>query len=229
MTKTNYFAALRQADGGQIEVFVEYVAACVCASLHIMLAGALGESIDEFDVKARQRILSLERLLAAKGAHVTAVKSKEAIEAAIDGVLQPLAARIRGTLQKFSRLLIESTLTFEDRRATGSGAYNYRQLTSQDEIRIAANSNVLALRLSLKGIRSVGQSNAVKNWDFVVTLFEDHYQILCEELNVRIDLLYDATLSEAHLRMLDQGVTIATFTWLQETTGIDVNRELGSD
>ncbi len=47
--KEAYFSALRQADGGQFEAFVEYIAERVVDSLKIMIAGAKGEEIDEPD------------------------------------------------------------------------------------------------------------------------------------------------------------------------------------
>ena len=47
--KENYFLALRYADSGEIEKFIEYVAACVVGSLEIMIKGAKGEEIEEED------------------------------------------------------------------------------------------------------------------------------------------------------------------------------------
>lgn len=45
--KDTYFAALRQADGGQFEVFAEYIANRINASLKLMLLSAKGGDIDE--------------------------------------------------------------------------------------------------------------------------------------------------------------------------------------
>jgi Fic family protein len=47
--KENYFAALRQADAGQLEYFFNYVCEQVNRSLEMMIKGAKGESIDEDD------------------------------------------------------------------------------------------------------------------------------------------------------------------------------------
>lgn len=47
--KANYFAALRLADAGNIEAFIEYIAQNLVHSLQIMIAGANGESIEEED------------------------------------------------------------------------------------------------------------------------------------------------------------------------------------
>lgn len=45
--KEAYFAALRQADGGQFEVFAEYIADRVNDSLKLMILGATQGAIDE--------------------------------------------------------------------------------------------------------------------------------------------------------------------------------------
>ena len=47
--KEAYFRALRQADGGNVEAFVQYVAEQLVASLELYLKGARGESIEEMD------------------------------------------------------------------------------------------------------------------------------------------------------------------------------------
>jgi hypothetical protein len=47
--KLNYFSALRQADSGIIEPFIDYIAANLVRSLKIMVSGARGESIEEPD------------------------------------------------------------------------------------------------------------------------------------------------------------------------------------
>lgn len=47
--KENYFSALRQADAGILDTFIEYIASNLVRSLEIMIQGAKGESIEEDD------------------------------------------------------------------------------------------------------------------------------------------------------------------------------------
>ncbi|MCW7457361.1 Fic family protein [Leptospira bandrabouensis] len=47
--KENYFRALRQADGGELNPFIEYIGQQLIHSLELTLKGANGESIDEDD------------------------------------------------------------------------------------------------------------------------------------------------------------------------------------
>ncbi|MCB9196601.1 MAG: Fic family protein [Flavobacteriales bacterium] len=59
--KENYFAALRQADGGNIEAFIKYIGENLIHSLDIMIAGASGDDIEESDdVLKRLKLLSKE-------------------------------------------------------------------------------------------------------------------------------------------------------------------------
>lgn len=48
--KENYFYALRQSDIGEIEPFIDYTAQNVVCSLEIMIKGAKGEDIEDFNV-----------------------------------------------------------------------------------------------------------------------------------------------------------------------------------
>jgi Fic family protein len=227
--KENYFAALRQADGGQFEVFVEYIAGCVCGSLRIMLAGARGEEIDEFDIRARQKVLALERLLAQNGTHVVATKSPETVSKAIDSTLSPLRAVALSALEKFSRLLASTTVEYFSRTTLGFeglGHYDYTRLSSREETQNVIESGTLVLRVTLSGVRSVGLSANQKSWDFIVAFFDDHLQIRCDALSVRFDVRYESELSGDQLRTVDQALTNSSIKWLQEVTGIDVEKIL---
>lgn len=60
--KANYFAALRLADSGQINKFIEYIANNLNRSLEIMISGAKGEPIEEPDDLDKEIALLEKRL-----------------------------------------------------------------------------------------------------------------------------------------------------------------------
>lgn len=60
--KENYFAALRQADAGQINPFIDYIARNLIHSLQIMISGAKGEDIEEDDDVLKELALLKARL-----------------------------------------------------------------------------------------------------------------------------------------------------------------------
>ena len=61
--KDNYFAVLQQADAGNLEAFVDYIAKNLVYSLEIMIAGAKGESIEEDDDLDKEIALLEQKLL----------------------------------------------------------------------------------------------------------------------------------------------------------------------
>lgn len=101
--KQEYFAALRQADGGQFDVFAEYIAGCVCVSLQIMLAGARGESIDEPDEQDR-KIRMLARLLERKKGNLEVTRTLSALHAVFDWSFTPLAKKLAEKARAFESL-----------------------------------------------------------------------------------------------------------------------------
>ncbi|MGD1889888.1 MAG: Fic family protein [Cyclobacteriaceae bacterium] len=60
--KENYIAALRQADAGIIEPFIEYITDNLIRSLEIMIKGAKGEDIEEPDDLDKELALLKQRL-----------------------------------------------------------------------------------------------------------------------------------------------------------------------
>ena len=101
--KEKYFSALRQADGGQFEVFAEYIAGCICASMQIMLAGARGESIEEPDEQDRQ-IKMLAHLLKGKKGSLEITRTLTALHRVFDQSFTPLARKLDEKARTFESL-----------------------------------------------------------------------------------------------------------------------------
>ena len=188
-----------------------------------MLAGARGEEIDEFDIKARQKILALERLLVTNGTHVVATKSPETVANAIETVLLPLRTITLHALEKFSRLV--KSVTAEYYEHTRDGVSNiYRPLGSRDDTHGVAESGKLVLHTELFGVRSVGQFNNQQNWDFAIKLFDDRLEVRCDSISIRLDVRYDTVFSDEQVRSVDQALTEHAIKWLQDVTGIDIEK-----
>lgn len=98
--KINYYRALQQADGGNHDAFVEYMAVNLVRSLEIMLAGARGESIEEPDDLDKELAL-LKLKLAGLGKKVEVVKSEEAIRKVLLESIWPLGKEIVAEQERF--------------------------------------------------------------------------------------------------------------------------------
>jgi len=81
--KENYFAALKQADAGLLEPFIEYLAENLNHSLEIMIKGAKGESVEEADDLEKELALLEQKLKAATNT-LPLPKSKEIILSLFD-------------------------------------------------------------------------------------------------------------------------------------------------
>ena len=118
--KENYFSALRQADGGLIENFIEYIAKNLVRSLEIMIAGAKGEEIEE-DGDLDKKIALLKSEFKAEKNLVEILKTKRNVLAIFDDSVVRIYEKFISTCKKFdefylkkeSRLLLYSTQFFD--------------------------------------------------------------------------------------------------------------------
>ncbi len=83
--KQNYFSALRQADAGILEPFIEYIASNLKHSLEIMLKGAKGLSIEEPDDLDKE-IALLEQKLNTVSSDIPQTKSEATINNYLDRI-----------------------------------------------------------------------------------------------------------------------------------------------
>ncbi|MDQ5928723.1 MAG: hypothetical protein QG594_501, partial [Bacteroidota bacterium] len=110
--KANYFAALRLADAGNIEAFIEYIAENLVHSLQIMIAGANGESIEEEDDLDKE-IALLEQRLSGFGEKVNSKKNNDDVRDLIINDITAIRDKINTKSVVFSKMYLENkTNTF---------------------------------------------------------------------------------------------------------------------
>ncbi|WP_339814955.1 Fic family protein [uncultured Imperialibacter sp.] len=100
--KENYFAALRLADVGQIEPFVEYIGGNLVRCLEIMIKGAIGESIEEPDDLDKEIALldkKLESLINLSGV----IKSKGYLTNFLNPFIYSLQEELRKSWSVFEK------------------------------------------------------------------------------------------------------------------------------
>ena len=133
--KANYFAALRQADGGQLATFVDYITSCVVRSLDIMLAGARGENIEEEGEQDRQ-IKMLERLLESKVGSVTTRRSNNDVRDVYEHSFVPLVQSFTVASSQFKGFyssLETQIYTYRGHSAIAEGLAECAAKVSQDD------------------------------------------------------------------------------------------------
>jgi hypothetical protein len=100
--KQNYFSVLRQADAGNIEPFIDYIAKNMVHSLEIMIAGAKGKNIEEPD-DIDKRIALLEHELKSMQKQTLVVKTPETLMSIYDNTIKRLFSKMIQTCEKFDK------------------------------------------------------------------------------------------------------------------------------
>jgi Fic family protein len=101
--KETYFAALQQADAGQLEYFFNYVCEQVNHSLELMIKGAKGESIeDEDDLDKRLALLKQEVDAEDKENEIKTQLTLSVIEEALENWGYDLFTELSKTTNKFN-------------------------------------------------------------------------------------------------------------------------------
>ena len=104
--KENYFSALRQADGGLIEIFIDYIAKNLARSLEIMIAGAKGEEIEEVD-DLDKKIALLKSEFKAEKNEAAIIKTKQIVLAIFNDSFVRIYEKFISSCRKFDEFYLK--------------------------------------------------------------------------------------------------------------------------
>ena len=195
--KANYFAALRQADGGKLAVFVEYIASCVVRSLEIMLAGVRGENIEEEGEQDRQ-IKMLERLLENKVGSVTAKRTSNDVREVYERSFVPLlqSFEVASSLFKgFYSSLDTQIFAHRDLLPTAAGLAECAAKISQDD-------TDWVMYTSFHNLKFQGMEHHTHIWHVQLDLNPATYSVQFKQGDVRVTKSYGQPLSVTEIEEL---------------------------
>ncbi|PZF70916.1 Fic family protein [Taibaiella soli] len=120
--KANYLRALRAADSGNLDTFLDYIAEQLIWSLDLAIRSAKGEEIEEADDWKKQL-----KVLKAELDHkeeITEKISVPAINSIINDVARPLKKMLEGNLEEIAALFLKSSfdISIPDRQFNQSEA-----------------------------------------------------------------------------------------------------------
>jgi Fic family protein len=121
--KENYFSALRQADSGILEPFINYITKNLTRSLEIMIAGAEGKNIEESDDFDKELALLEQRFKQLSNNEKTS-KSKEAIFSIYDKTIDDVFKSFLPSCEKFNRFYVSGELVMYFPTWAKSGKYD---------------------------------------------------------------------------------------------------------
>ncbi|MBD1432936.1 Fic family protein [Sphingobacterium sp. DN00404] len=104
--KQSYFSTLRQADGGKIDPFIDYIAQNLIRSLKIMILGAKGQDIEDEDDAIKELTLLKARLKKEKR-----TKSPKLAHNTVKNFMENIKPYLEETLAEISDLFAESKST----------------------------------------------------------------------------------------------------------------------
>ncbi len=108
--KENYFAALRQADAGMLEPFVDYIAGNLIRSLEIMINGAKGKDIEE-EEDLDKEIKLLEQKLNSLGGRKEAESRFDRIAKVYDDFIFDLGMTFQKECKKLAGFYLKTAFT----------------------------------------------------------------------------------------------------------------------
>ncbi|WP_159473427.1 Fic family protein [Dyadobacter sp. 3J3] len=194
--KNKYFFALRQADSGLIEAFVNYIADNLVNSLEIMIRGAKGESIEESDDLDKELAI-LEMRLNRGDQEVE--KTVQLIHELFDKSVIPLIHQFLEGTEKFNKFYIQNSVF------VGTDTVGYTdKIKGIAEIQQRININTTSFRVANN--YGVFKHSVVGNFDFQsniqVLLNDKTYIVRNERLAIRIEKSYNTQLTEEEINLI---------------------------
>ena len=215
--KEKYFSALRQADGGQFDVFVEYIAGCICASMQIMLAGARGESIEEPDEQDRQ-IKMLERLLESKVGKLSTSRTVESLDHLFSRSFAPLALQLEVAAAKFSILYLKLEMNVNGWHAEGDVA---AKLAYERE-KIDAATTSFTFTSQFSNLKFNGFDKVSHDWKVTFALHPASYSVAATAgINLK-DRTYDQQLTVDEMDTIVKHLEKLHIWAIQQESGVNL-------
>ena len=212
--KEAYFAALRQADGGQIGAFVEYIADRVNESLALMLKGANGEEIDEPSDLDKKIFLLKGLIEESQGGKAEPLNTTQSVKDWLHNVAAPLVLEFISMNEKFNSFYLKSELVFNVNGTSITGSkYDVIDFLNKTEPLEISQVSILC---KFSGLQIVGLSFNDKNYDNVLYMNAEpiSYKIECSGFALKsyrydqspsiseVDVLMKH-LSEMHLSVIE--------------------------
>jgi Fic family protein len=218
--KANYFSALRQADGGQLGVFVEYIANCVTASLKVMLAGARGESIDDSNFQDQQ-IKMLGKLLENKVGRTNVVRNKEILQNLFISSFKPLAHELDRAAQLFKPMFNKLTTgAYLNRGASGSSIEEHLANLGSN---ISDDSSHFMFQASFSGLIYKGFDEFSSLIQLEVNLRATSFEIHCNFEKEHFLKGYDEQLTDEEIASLVVSLKRFQIAAIESATGVKAN------
>jgi Fic family protein len=227
--KTEYFRALQQADGGQVEVFDAFVVKNVVDSLLIMVAGARGQNIEAADEQDK-KIKMLQRLLKNEVGQLSAVKTDDSIREIIEFVFEPLKQGLLLEAEKFSQFYLgcRKFIWIDGKQVYGSGAQSFMTLNRLEfptvlaalKLHFNENTGQASISLNFDNLSFQGHDRASFSQQLTFHFHKGSYELTLPNDFVTINRPYSNRLTPAEIAAICKKTSAAHIEWIESTTGV---------
>jgi len=198
--KLNYFAALRQADAGLLQPFIEYIGNNLKQSLEIMISGAKGEPIEE-DEEFEKEIALLEQSVNAVGKPIKFTKDRDILHELYDGSIFRCSNMFYERCKLMDRFYFETNYTICFDSSKNGTSKKHKTLIRS---RISDETKNMLLRYKYDSFNQVG-FDEFKHQSTIKFLFEFTKYIVENDSDVVIEKLYGENLTEKEITSLVDG------------------------
>lgn len=205
--KKNYLSALRKADSGDLEAFVDYLGEQLLWSLDISIKAARGENIDE-PGDLDKKLSFLKKQLGINAEKITEKKSREAVIWFYENNILPFAKAWEELLKKFDplfysrkmRILVDN-YTFE-----GTDFEKINPLETLISLKDYSIRNIgkITLEASPKGLVKSKNDREFNGGSVDFWFYENRIEIGSSEANSFAHKLYNEKLTEVEIENLTE-------------------------
>ena len=196
--KENYFAALRQADAGILDPFIEYISKNLNNSLEMMIKGSKGESIEEPDDLDKE-IALLEQRLKIVSQPIEISKSKEIILKIYDNSISELIKRFISKGEKFEKFYVENIFFVFINNSAENKSKDDAIVGSRNLIR--ENTHSINLKFHYQAFKQTGFQEFSHTSEIKFSFNYTRYKVT-NLANVSISKLYSEQLDEIEISKL---------------------------
>lgn len=181
--KKKYLFALNQADTGNIDAFVQFIAQQLVWSLDISIKAAKGENIDETEDFDKKMVLLKRKLGEKPETTILLIYSLEALNTFISNALIPLAIAWEQKLKSFETLFLSrnaivtcSLLNLNESAFTDAIFNPLKKMITSENIYYLKNT-ALRLKATFTGLRNVNNELNFNCGEITVTFFDNAYEL----------------------------------------------------
>lgn len=187
--KENYITFLRQADGGLIENFIEYVAKNLVHCLEIMIKGANGEDIEENDDLDKKFALLKANFRNEK--NQTKIRSEDIIQTILNNVIPEIRDKFIDYCKKFDEFYFDNSFIEKGIRENMSDrdgnkliqfTYLHKNLKHEGITHLEHKSYInISFKLETYQLSSSEDDSIVKNYNQKIT--DDEIDIFIKKIS----------------------------------------------